>query len=207
MEPAPLTLEPLDSVRRLQAAGVKWVWAPAVDRSIDGLIFRNESWWEVPDPLPRILMTSQVIHSMTPRETLEESTNTQVVVVDTPISLKPDSPPGEFEVVENSPGHLACRVEAKAAQLFVVLDRFHAGWSVHIDGNSAEILRVNGDFMGCRVPPGNHHLEFEFTPVSLHWGRRISVTAVFLILTIGGFHALLYTRKLDDSTQESSIRD
>ena len=42
------------------------------------------------------------------------------------------------------------------------------------DGLPADILRVNGDFMGCVVEPGAHEVLLDFRPWSLRAGFALS---------------------------------
>ena len=49
-----------------------------------------------------------------------------------------------------------------------------------IDGRSAEPVRVDGDFLGLRVPAGAHHVTLEFDPESFRYGLRISAAAALL---------------------------
>jgi uncharacterized membrane protein YfhO len=85
------------------------------------------------------------------------------------------------------PGELVVNVEANGRQLLVVADSFHAGWRATVDGRPAEVLRVNGDFLGCPVDSGRHEVRFVFDPWSLRWGRQMSLAGLALIVAGFGY--------------------
>ena len=61
-------------------------------------------------------------------------------------------------------------------------ESFHAGWRAELDGAGCEIVRVYGDFMGCRVDAGSHRVRFFFEPQSFRIGLQISLFGLFLSL-------------------------
>lgn len=61
------------------------------------------------------------------------------------------------------------------------------GWKAFIDGQEAEIIRVNYLLRGLAVPPGNHTIEFRFEPQSFRTGDTI-----MLIVGILSILALIY---------------
>jgi uncharacterized membrane protein YfhO len=71
---------------------------------------------------------------------------------------------------------------ADGAQLLVTTERFHAGWRAYEDDHLLETVRVNGDFLGCRVDAGTHRIDLTFDPPSLVQGIRIA--AVGFALTV-----------------------
>jgi uncharacterized membrane protein YfhO len=56
------------------------------------------------------------------------------------------------------------------------------------------VLRVNGDFMGCAVPAGEHDVRLVFRPEELRYGRAISVLGL-------GLTTLLYLTRLLPSSR------
>lgn len=45
------------------------------------------------------------------------------------------------------------------------LDSWYPGWNVTVDGEPAEMLKVNECFKGVVVPPGTHEVAFDFRPL------------------------------------------
>lgn len=207
LEPKPLVLEPLNSVKLLQAAGVRWVWVPAMHQSIEGLIHRSDAWLEVPDQLPRFFLANSAIESATPRKAIPSIDIHKTVIVDRRIDLDETQHIGNFRLVRDAPGHLKLNMETPSPQLFVVLDRFHSGWHIFIDGEESELVRVNGDFMGCVVPGGMHRIEFEFAPASLVWGKRVSLFGLCLLLvTVAGGRDVGF-RTIRPSSRDSLVEN
>jgi uncharacterized membrane protein YfhO len=62
-----------------------------------------------------------------------------------------------------------------------------------LDGVETEIFPICGVFRGIRVPAGNHHVEFFYSPMSLKAGIGISLTA--LLISIAASTAILARRR------------
>ena len=73
----------------------------------------------------------------------------------------------ELEVSMNRPG-------------FVILsDVYYPGWTLTIDGQPSEILRVNRMMRGAAVESGKHKLVYEYQPRSFAVGKMASAAGVF----------------------------
>lgn len=61
------------------------------------------------------------------------------------------------------------------------------GWTAYIDGEVAEIARVNYTLRGLKVPAGQHEIVFEFAPSSYATGVGLAYagSAVLLLLILG----------------------
>ncbi|MDE7382191.1 MAG: YfhO family protein, partial [Muribaculaceae bacterium] len=69
---------------------------------------------------------------------------------------------------------------------------FPWGWEATIDGQPAEIGRVNYVLRGLRVPAGKHNITFVFNPKSLKVANTVGiVSAVLIYLLCGGAIAVL----------------
>lgn len=106
-----------------------------------------------------------------------------------PVGVSPEAI-ARLRVLEDRPGRMAVAVQASGAVLLVISEAYHSGWRAAVDGRETEVLRVNGDFMGCVAPPGAHRITLAFRPWSLTLGRRISLAA--LTLSAGVFLFSLY---------------
>jgi len=82
-------------------------------------------------------------------------------------------------------------VEARspAGGILVLSDSYYPEWRVFVDGREREMLRVNYDFRGVELEPGEHVVEFVFKPSSLYYGILICVAGLLLLLLL-----LLYNR-------------
>lgn len=56
------------------------------------------------------------------------------------------------------------------------------GWNAYIDGNKAEIFRVNYVLRALNIPSGQHQIKFEFRPDSIYKGDKISMAFIIIML-------------------------
>ena len=147
----------------------------------------NDRWSRVPNPLPRVRLVSQTRLSFDPAADIAAIPLETTALVETPLSLPP-STPGEAVVTRETPGRIEIDVHCPASQLLVVAESHHPGWRAEIDGRPAQVLRVNGDFIGCPVEAGRHAIVFEFRPESLQRGWMATITGICLLsLCLLGF--------------------
>lgn len=158
------------SARRI--AGVSWVGR--FHPSSDGRV--TVVWEESPDPLPRFRTVGQMVISPATPEVIERLDLHQAVV-EKPVDVSPKAT-ARLRVLEDRPGRMAVSVRTSGSVLLVVSEAYHAGWQAAVDGSAREVLRINGDFMGCLLPAGGHRVVWTFRPWSLIWGRRVSLCAL-----------------------------
>lgn len=74
-------------------------------------------------------------------------------------------------------------VKAAAGQrgILVLNDAFHPGWRVTVDGEPAQILRVNQIMRGVVLSPGEHEAEFRFAPRSLAIGGGLTALGLLIL--------------------------
>jgi hypothetical protein len=104
------------------------------------------------------------------------------VSTDAHIDLPNDSEPGTVSVSHDLSGHLVLECYAPSRQLLVTTESFHRGWVARVDGRIAPVVRVDGDFLGCVVEPGEHSVDLLFLPRSLIVGHFISLGGLGLLL-------------------------
>ena len=59
---------------------------------------------------------------------------------------------------------------------------YDEGWSATVDGQPAEVEKVNIGFMAVKVPSGQHTIRFDYETPGLHWGIIITFTAAGLTI-------------------------
>jgi hypothetical protein len=91
---------------------------------------------------------------------------------------------GVARLETDRPGHLVAEVESSAPSVLAVTERFHDGWSATVDGRPLQTIRVEEDFLGCRVEPGSRRVEFRFMPRSFVYGRIVSALGVALLALV-----------------------
>lgn len=90
------------------------------------------------------------------------------------------------QVTEQSPNSLTLRVQSRAPALILLSEIYYPGWSVWIDSEESDILRIDHTLRGVIVPEGLHTVHFIYRPRSLYLGIVLSVLAMALMATYIG---------------------
>jgi hypothetical protein len=88
---------------------------------------------------------------------------------------------GVARLTSDRPGRLAADVQTLQPATLAFTERYHAGWVATIDGAVAGTVRIEGDFLGCRLGAGAHHVELRFSPRSFRIGAMVSAAAAVLL--------------------------
>lgn len=93
-----------------------------------------------------------------------------------------------IELTEYRPNIMTYTASASAPQFAVFSEIYYEeGWEATIDGEPAEIVRVNYALRGLEVPAGDHTIVFEFRPKTYFTGEKLSYAgSILLILLIVG---------------------
>jgi hypothetical protein len=192
----------------LRVAGVRWVRRSTTSAAIAGLLDGDPNWRRVPAPLPRVRLVTRVQPSDDPARDLariniettalvERGTMVGLAALDPPYGKPALTPcpspaggrgesrsalPGTAKTVVQRPGRWQIETDCGSEQLLVVAESFHSGWRARVDGRVAPVVRVNGDFLGCRVGPGRSEVVLEFRPWSLLAGRAMTCVGILLLI-------------------------
>ena len=110
-------------------------------------------------------------------------------------SIRPDST-ASIKITSLSPRVLEYEFNSSKDQLAVFSEIYYpAGWKATIDGNPAEILRVNYVLRALSVPKGKHTISFVFEPESFRKGELYSMIANFILLLILAGAVIVEVRK------------
>ncbi len=163
----------------LRVAGVGWIAAGLLALPAER---GNETWSRLDaPPLPRARLVTQTLPTTDAARDISRILVDSMALVDEAIELD-SGLPGSVLTVEDRPGTIRLAVQAPGRQLLVVSDRWRSGWTATIDGRPAPVLRVNGDFLGCVVGPGQDDVRLEFRPASLAGGLRLSGCGLGLLV-------------------------
>ena len=146
----------------------------------EGLVPYDENRVQVHDPLPLVRLVTRVVPSPNPPEDLGKIDLQDAALCDYALALPPGKP-GTADLVRHGAGQIAVKVCCSSPQLLVIAESFHPGWRCSIDGSPQRVYRVNGDFLGCVVEPGNSEVCLEFQPDSLRRGRNVTLAGLGLI--------------------------
>ncbi|MFQ6101855.1 MAG: YfhO family protein [Anaerolineae bacterium] len=87
-------------------------------------------------------------------------------------------------VVEYSSHKVVVDVQTDSPGILVLSDNWYPGWYAKMDGQDADILRVNYALRGVYVDGGTHRVEFQFRPPSLHLGAAFTLGALLVVVFI-----------------------
>jgi hypothetical protein len=81
-------------------------------------------------------------------------------------------------IVERTLRSFVVETEQSLPGYLVAMQHFMPGWKAKIDGKPVEIYRTNQIFMGVRLEPGRHRVEFSYLPSEFLIGLVISLLAL-----------------------------
>jgi hypothetical protein len=164
----------------LRVASTRWVHRGPSTEAINGLLPYDENWLQVPDPLPMARLVTRVVASAHPADDLAKIDIGREALCEYSLALPPGKP-GSATLIQNHGGQIGVKVCCSSPQLLVIAESYHPGWKCTIDGSPQRVYRVNGDFLGCVVEPGNCDVRLEFRPDSLLRGRLATLAGLGLI--------------------------
>ena len=87
-------------------------------------------------------------------------------------------------VRRETPEHLVVRARTDEPGLLVLTEQFDEGWSAEVDGESADIVKVDGFMLGVRVPQGGHTVSFTYSAPGLRVGAAVSLVAGVIVVVL-----------------------
>ena len=91
-----------------------------------------------------------------------------------------------IELISYDSNYMKYRVVAKIDEFAVFSEVYYPhGWRVTIDGERAQMLRVNYTLRGLPIPAGEHIILFKFDPYSIRVTDTIAYIALILMLITG----------------------
>jgi Bacterial membrane protein YfhO len=92
---------------------------------------------------------------------------------------------GRAEITWYEPNRMNLQTHSDGNSILVLSENDYPGWRVYIDGQAAEVLRVNFGLRGVAVPSGEHQVSFVYRPWSVMGGLLLSLlTAMALIVFV-----------------------
>ncbi len=91
---------------------------------------------------------------------------------------------GSVTLTAYEPNELHYDINSEKGGLVVFSEVYYPGWSVTIDGQEAELGRVNYVLRALKVPAGNHKVVMTFRPASVSTTNTIAYIAIGIILLL-----------------------
>ncbi len=157
--------------------------------------------YENPHALPRVWLVHRATQ-LSPGEATRQRLlaadfdPAQEAVVASPVQLPVAGAGGTASIIEYTLHAIAIQVDTPVDALLVTAENYYPGWRVRVDGQEAEVVRVNAALRGVRVPAGRHAVIFSYEPRSVRWGAAITgVTLALAALAAVGSLALRRLRQ------------
>ena len=85
------------------------------------------------------------------------------------------------EITNHTPNSVEYNTESQVAKTLVCSEIYYPfGWKATIDGEPAELFRVNYMLRAVNVPAGKHHVSLRFNPESVHKGNILSMVCIIV---------------------------
>jgi hypothetical protein len=105
-------------------------------------------------------------------------------------------PAGSARIVTYEPERIVVDARADRTTAELVLTDLHfAGWKVSVDGEPADLHRVDYLLRGTTIPKGRHRVEFRYEPLSWRVGWIISLLSVVALLVLVAASLRRHVRK------------
>jgi hypothetical protein len=82
---------------------------------------------------------------------------------------------GRAEITGYEPNRVNLQTYSTGTSLLVLSENDYPGWRVYIDGQPADVVRVNYALRGVLVPSGEHRVSFVYRPWSVMGGLLVSL--------------------------------
>ena len=91
---------------------------------------------------------------------------------------------GRAQLTQYAPNRIAYTVESEKGGLLVFSEVYYPGWQATVDGQPAELGRVNYVLRAMKVSAGKHEVVLEFRPASVSTTNTVAYIAIALILLL-----------------------
>ena len=105
----------------------------------------------------------------------------------------------QVELVSYAPNKLKYNVSSEKGGVVVFSEIYYPGWTATIDGQKADLGRVNYILRALNVEKGKHTIELTFDPQSVHTTETIATVAFAVLLILIALIAFLEYKKRKNS--------
>lgn len=97
------------------------------------------------------------------------------------ISKVGESSAGKADIAVYEPNRVKIDVVCERSCYLVLSDVWYPGWKVSVDGKASKVLRADYALRAVEVKPGNHTVEFIYSPQSFKLGLVLTVAGLALL--------------------------
>jgi hypothetical protein len=194
----------------LEAANVRYIisMAPLAHPALREVHRGSALVYEHLGALPRAYLVPELVHvdeegALAAMQAAEwDPRRTAFVPAAANVQLPGGPLEGQAHVLVHDPDRVVVQASASRPAMMVLADNFYEGWRAQIDGQPADLMRVNHTFRGVVVPAGESTVEIVFRPPSLYTGLYLTIAGFLLLIGIGGY-ALLGLRRRSEGKAEA----
>ncbi len=147
------------------------------------VVIQESGYWvaENPKALPRAFVPRAVRPALSDRNVLAHLTSPDFNPRELAYTEEGGTTSGEVvgsaTITGENPSEVRLEAELSAPGVVVLADLWDPGWKATVDGQEAEVLRINYLIRGVQARAGRHTIVFRYQPASFTWGLRIAATA------------------------------
>jgi prepilin-type N-terminal cleavage/methylation domain-containing protein len=103
--------------------------------------------------------------------------------------------PASVRIIQDGASTVVLEAALDRIGLVVLRDTYDPSWRAEVDGQPAEIARVNGRYRGIALPPGRHMIRFVYRPRDLTTGLILSMGTIAALGLYGFFGFFRFSGK------------
>jgi len=161
-------------------------------------IYRDEHWkvYENPNFYPRGWIVHEVVVEESREALLRRLTDRavdlrRVALLETPLPQALREAAGSDDLVRfqsYEADRMTIDVTAESNGLLVLSEMHYPGWRASVNGERAEIHKVNGGLRGVLVPAGRSQVVLEYAPASVYAGGAATLLTLLGVLAAWVLH-------------------
>ena len=177
--------------------GVKFVITPSDIRlpSLRLLYEAEVNVFEIPSFLPRVFIAHQAEWVASSQQALDKFKSlgdamANKVILEKAIPREytenkaPPTSRSSSHIEQYTSNRVVIRTSSAQPGILVLTDVFYPGWDAYIDGEPAEILKVDGVVRGILIEEGPHTVVFQYLPATFLEGLILALVSAAFALTL-----------------------
>ena len=92
--------------------------------------------------------------------------------------------PSAARIVRYDPERVVTRARSSGPGMLILSDNDYPGWKATVDGNPADVERVDYLFRGVPLGAGEHTVEFRYQPLSWRIGWIVSLASLLVLVAV-----------------------
>ncbi len=90
-----------------------------------------------------------------------------------------------IKITSFDPNQITVHIDADTSCILVYNQNYYPSWRVRVDGTMQTTYNVDQTFLGARIAPGKHEVQFRFEPNRVIRASWISFTAWIIVFIVG----------------------